>query len=199
MNGKLVDSRARSPISSNQRQMMQHVACRKHMLGICAAPEGTCNYSHLPEVCELELTKIRANMEKTNALQQVVVSYNNMRRQEVLGPKQSAASILQQHADLQQRLAHVRSMPDERNVLAHGRSTPTTLQHVAHPAPTQSRGVSWGNDELSARVAQLDVHYNRELAMLQQQAAGLNQNQSVLNLADGESDAESGYSSAGDF
>ena len=160
-NGQLVDPRARSP-------KMPMIACRKHMAGLCTSTAEQCTYSHAPDVCELEFSKIKSNMERPKVLQQSVIPYTEKRDAD--------------HAAWNQRLAHARSKP-------------TTPQHAAQHASTQSKGVSWGSDDLTARVAQLDVHYNRELAMLQQQAAG----QSVLNLADGESDGESGYSSAGDF
>ena len=81
------------------------------------------------------------------------------------------------------------------------RPSGSTLQQVAQrvPAVTAARAVSWGEGDFPARVAQLDVHYNRELQMLQQEMAGFSQNNAVLAPADGDSEPGSGYSSAGDF
>ena len=79
------------------------------------------------------------------------------------------------------------------------RPAPSAVQHVAPPrSQAPSRGVSWTQDDIAARAAHLDVHYNRELAALQQQAAMFNQSSAVYSYADADSDNESGYVSAGD-
>jgi hypothetical protein len=78
------------------------------------------------------------------------------------------------------------------------RPAPGAVQYIVPRGQAPPRGVSWTHDDLAARVAHLDVHYNRELAALQQQAATLNQSSATFSHADVESDGESGYASAGD-
>ena len=78
------------------------------------------------------------------------------------------------------------------------RPVPGAVQYVVPRGQPPPRGVSWTHDDPAARAPHRDVHYNRELAALQQQAAMLNQSSAVYSYADADSDNESGYVSAGD-